>query len=205
MHDNALTKDATRLFPLFSKFEDFYLVGGTALALQIGHRVSIDFDLFSFKELPAGLLQKIRRVFPDSKREVTLRTLEQINILIDGIKTTFFHYPYHTVLPLVEYRKVPLASVYEIAAMKAFAIGRRLSYKDYVDWYLLLLANHVRLHEIITVAKKKFGGDFNDRLFLEQLVSLSDIHTAPIDYLRDPVDRSTIESFLEQTVRDFEF
>ena len=205
MHDNALTKEAALLFPLLSKFKPFYLVGGTALALQIGHRVSLDFDLFSYDDLPEGLLQKIKRMFPDSKREVTLRTQEQINILIDGIKTTFFQYPYKPVLPFVEYKTVPLASVQEIAAMKAFAIGKRLSYKDYIDWYFLLREGHINLKEIITIANEKYGGDFNDRLFLEQLASLSDIQTAEIDFLRDPIERRTLEDFLNQTVRDFEF
>lgn len=205
MHDNALTKEATLIFPLLSKFEPFYLVGGTALALQIGHRISVDFDLFSYEELSEGLLQKIRRVLPDARREVTLRTSNQINVLIDGIKTTFFHYPYKPVLPFVEYQTVPLASVQEIAAMKAFAIGKRVSYKDYVDWYFLLQEEYVKLKEIIAIAREKYGGDFNDRLFLEQLVSLSDVQTVPIDFLRNPVDRKTIEDFLEQTIRDFKF
>ncbi len=205
MHDNALTKEAASLFPLLSKFEPFYLVGGTALALQIGHRVSVDFDLFSYEELSEGLLQKIKRVFPEARREVTLRTLDQINLLIDGIKTTFFHYPYKPIVPFVEYKTVSLASVQEIAAMKAFAIGKRLSHKDYIDWYFLLHEEHVKLKEIIAVANEKYGGDFNDRLFLEQLASLSDVQTVGIDFLRDPIERRALEDFLEQTVRDFEF
>lgn len=205
MHDNALTAEAARIFPLLQKFEGFYLVGGTALALQIGHRISVDFDLFSFEELSEGLLQKIKRVFPDEKREVTLRTPEQINVLINGIKITFLYYPYKTVLPLVKYHEISLASVQEIAAMKAFAIGKRLSYKDYVDWYFLLHEKLVTLQEIIVIANKKYGGDFNDRLFLEQLASFSDVQTVEIDFLRDPVDRKSIEDFLVQTIRDFKF
>src|ERR1700683_1454425 len=46
MHTEALTEEGLRLFPALAAFDDFYLAGGTALALQIGHRISVDFDLF---------------------------------------------------------------------------------------------------------------------------------------------------------------
>lgn len=203
MHDEALTKEAAEIFPILGKFASFYLVGGTALAFQIGHRVSVDFDLFCESELPHDLLQKIRRMFPDTAREVTLRTPEQTNMLINGVKTTFFSYPYPVVLPLVEYRGMRMASLGEIAAMKAFAIGKRLSYKDYVDWFFLLRNGHADIKGTIAIAQEKYHGDFNDRLFLEQLASLSDVASQEIAYLRDPIDRETIETFLEKTVREY--
>ena len=157
MHEQALTKQATALFPYFSKFKGFYLVGGTALALQIGHRLSVDFDLFTFKELPSNLLSQVKRIFPHSSVAVTYRVPEQLNLLINNIKTTFFFYEYPVVDPFVEYQKVSLASIPEIAAMKAFAVGKRLSYKDYVDWYFLLKEGYVKLGEVIPFCQKKFG------------------------------------------------
>lgn len=87
--------------------------------------------------------------------------------------------------------------------MKAFAIGKRMSYKDYVDWYFLLKEHYVELTDVITHAKQKFGNDFNDRLFLGQLVSLTEVPTQKIDFLRDEVDREIITKFLEITVKEF--
>lgn len=200
MYDEALTKNAASFFPNFLRFQDFYLAGGTALALQIGHRVSVDFDLFSFHELSPNLLQKIKKVFTGSKITLTYRAPEQLNLLIDGVKFTFFHFPYPLVTPLVRYKKIPLASIRELAVMKAFAIGKRLAYKDYVDWYFLLKERHVGLPSVIRLAKQKFHGDFNDRLFLGQLVSLEDVPTQTIDFLRHPVSRKEIQKFLEQVV-----
>lgn len=206
MYEGALTKEARRLFPLFGKFKNFYLVGGTALALQIGHRLSADFDFFSNQELLPNLLPKVRRVFSNSSIKVSYRiSSEQLTVLIDGTKTTFFYYPYSLVEPLLEYLKVPLASILEIAAMKAFSIGKRISYKDYIDWYFLFSEKHVKLKQVIETAQKKFNGDFNARLFLGQLASISDVPTLDIDFLRDPVDRKTVEKFLEKTIRDFKF
>jgi len=203
MHEEALTKQAAVLFPSFSKFKGFYLVGGTALALQIGHRLSVDFDMFSSEELPPNLLRQVKRVFLKSSISVTYRVPEQLNLLIDNIQATFFYYEYPVVDSFVEYKGVSLVSTREIAAMKAFAVGKRLAYKDYVDWYFLLKEGYVKLDEVISLCEKKFGKEFNDRLFLGQLVFMEDVPTQKIDFLRDPVDRNEIQSFLENTVRNF--
>jgi len=206
MYEEALIKEAKKLFPRFGKFSDFYLVGGTALALQIGHRISFDFDFFSKKELPINFLQKVRRIFPGSSAEVIYKEArEQITLSLDGIKTTFFHYPYPVIDKFAEYQGVPLATVREIAAMKAFSIGKRLSYKDYIDWYFLLSEKYVSLRQVIKLANKKFNGDFNARLFLGQLVSVADVPTQKIDFLRDAIDKKTVQNFLEKTVQNFKF
>lgn len=205
-YEEALTKKAKRLFPLFGKFKNFYLVGGTALALQIGHRISVDFDFFSDKELAVGLLQKVKRTFSNTGVEIIYKeATQQIALLIGGVKTTFFYYPYPIIESLLNYRGVAVASVLEIAAMKAFSIGKRLSYKDYVDWYFLLSEKHVELNQVIKLAQKKFGGDFNDRLFISRLVSISDIPDQKINFLGDGVDRKTVEKFLINAVRNFKF
>lgn len=203
MHKEGLTKDAAKLFPRFNKFKGFYLVGGTALALWIGHRISVDFDFFSERELPLGLLQKVRRVFQAVPVRVAYRVPGQLTIFLGGIKTTFFHYPYPVVKRLGKHEDVPIATVFEIAAMKAFSIGKRLSYKDYIDWYFLLRERHVKLEQVIKLARKKFNGDFNARLFLGQLASISDVPTLEIDFLRDKIGRQTIEKFLKRKVRNF--
>lgn len=204
MYDNAFTKEGARLFPLLSKFEGFYLVGGTALALQIGHRLSVDFDMFSARPLTGRLLEHVKKIFAPAFISLTYRAPDQLSLTINDIKATFFHYPYRVINPLVEYRGVALASADEIAAMKAFAIGRRLAYKDYVDWYFLLKEKHIVLADVIALAEKKYSSEFNDRLFLGQLVSFDDVLTQKIEYLRDPVDRETITKFLIDAVRTFD-
>ncbi|MBI2121444.1 MAG: nucleotidyl transferase AbiEii/AbiGii toxin family protein [Candidatus Wildermuthbacteria bacterium] len=201
MHEKALSKEVADFLPRFAKFPGFYLVGGTALALQIGHRASVDFDFFSYDELPSNILQKTKRIFHDVPVTLTYRSPDQLNILIGNIKTTFLHFPYPTVLPVIQYRDISLASVSEIAAMKAFAMGKRLSYKDYIDWYFLLKENHIRIDDILLLCKKKFGNDFNDRLFLGQLVSLDEVPTQKIDFLRDSVEREHMEKFFQQLVQ----
>ncbi|TSC78389.1 MAG: hypothetical protein G01um101433_265 [Parcubacteria group bacterium Gr01-1014_33] len=203
MHEEALTKEATALLPLFRRFEGYYLVGGTALALQIGHRISVDFDFFSSKELPPHLLQRVKRVFSEYPIVVTYAAYEQLNLVINGVKATFFYYEYPVQERFNIYKGIPLASVPEIAAMKAFSIGKRIAYKDYVDWYFLLHEGRGDITHIIALAQKKYGNDFNDRLFLGQLASLKDVPTQKIDFLKDEVKRETIENFLKKTVKEY--
>ena len=203
MHDEVLTKSAAALLPSIVRFSDFYLAGGTALALQIGHRRSVDFDLFSEKTLPAELLPRVKRVCAPLSVVVTYSSTEQLNVLIGGVKTTFLFFPYQVINPLVAYRGISIASVREIATMKAFAVGKWLSFKDYVDWYFMLKEKYVTLPDVIALAQKKFGGDFNDRLFLGQLVSLADVPIQSIDFLRAAVDKKEITEFLEYSVKTF--
>lgn len=204
MHEEALTERGRELFPRFQKFKDFYLVGGTALALQIGHRKSIDFDMFTKGSLPDGLLQKVKRTFKEAKVMVTYNVPGQLNVILDGIKTTFLEYPYEVVEPFVTYQGVPMLSVLEIAATKAFSLGKRMSYKDYVDWYFFLYVQHITLQQVIAIAEQKYGHDFNSRLFLGQLVSFEEIREQPIEYLGEAVSRDRIEQHLKQAVRKFE-
>ena len=89
-------------------------------------------------------------------------------------------------------------------AMKPLVTGKRLAYKDYIDWDFLLKEKHVSLGDVIVHAEKKFSGDFNGRLFLGQLVSFDEIRTQEIDFLRDPVDREMLTRFLTEEVRSFE-
>jgi len=89
MQIEVLKSKQQKIFSYLLKFPEFYLVGGTALALQIGHRMSIDFDLFSKNNITPALLAKIKRVFKDYKIEISLRNREQLTVKIDGVKIDF--------------------------------------------------------------------------------------------------------------------
>ncbi|MFH1354351.1 MAG: nucleotidyl transferase AbiEii/AbiGii toxin family protein [bacterium] len=203
MHQEALTEHSQKLFPKLAHFSNFYLAGGTALALQVGHRRSIDFDLFTAQELPDRLLPTVKSIFSGSNIAVTYSAPEQLNVLVDEIRVTLLYYEYPLIEPLINIHGVPVANVREIAAMKAFSIGRRISYKDYVDWYFMLSEKHVDLPDIVKLAGQKYDNDFNDRLFLGQLASVGEVEEVPIEYLRGAVDHHTIRNYLEKEVSDY--
>ncbi|MEK7375873.1 MAG: hypothetical protein AABZ57_01720, partial [Candidatus Margulisiibacteriota bacterium] len=93
-HKEVLTKEQLGMLPLIEKFySDFGLVGGTAIALYLGHRRSIDFDLFSRKKF--GNL-KIRKTVSGFKNiDAVLRDEEgEYTIIVNGVKIKFFNYPF---------------------------------------------------------------------------------------------------------------
>lgn len=200
MHEEALTATGKKLFPKLKQFSSFYLAGGTALALQLGHRISDDFDLFSKDEIPKTLLLKVKNVFKDTTIVLSINNPDELTVFVDTVKITFIRYPFLIVLPLRTHKGLELLETKEIAATKAYTLGRRGEYKDYIDLYFLLVEEHVSLEEIITLAEKKYGHEFNARLFLEQLVYLEDIEETDIQFLKEEISKAKLTDFFEQAV-----
>ena len=144
MHKEILTKEQIKLLPLVAEFsKDFGLVGGTAVAFHLGHRRSIDFDLFSKK----GII------------------------------------------------KIP--DLLTLAAMKAFALGQRNKWKDYIDLYFII-KNHFSISEISERGKQLFGSNFNEKLFRGQLAYFEGInYKEPVEFLPGfEVDDDTVKKKL---------
>ena len=181
IHKNILTDEMQKIYPMLGEFQDdFYLAGGTGLALLVGHRISIDFDFFSDKPIKKTLIKKIEEIFSKFQIQIVLNTSDELTVIIGDTKITFLHYPFPKILPLEIDGKIQILSAKEIFVSKAYSIGRRGIYKDYVDLYVGLKDNLIFLSEILQIAKNKYGIVFNDRLFLEQLLYLDDIEEIEI-------------------------
>lgn len=204
MHPEAITSKRRRIFDKLKKFPEYYLTGGTALALQIGHRISIDFDLFAKKEIPKSLLPKIRRVFKGFKIRVVLSHSEQLGIEVDGTRIDFVKYNFPLILKPIKFEGLKIVRVPEIAAMKAFTLSHRGVLKDYVDLYFVLKDKHTTLKEIKKIAEKKYGNEFNFRLLLEQLIYLEDVKEEKIEFLEEKVTKEEIERFFEKEIKKME-
>ena len=198
----ALNKETKKIWDKcdFAR-DDFYLAGGTALALQIGHRLSIDLDFFSPRPIKKILLAKIEeKLGPVS---VLVNTKNELTVTAGGIKITFLHYPFILKHKTIETNIVPLASIADIASMKAYTIGRRRSFKDYVDIYFILSKEYVTLGTLIYDAKEKYGHGFNDRLFCEQLTSPNDLDDEDIIWLEQEVSKADMQIFSQKEVKEF--
>lgn len=183
MHSEILNDKQKQLLPLLSQFRrEYYLVGGTAIALHIGHRRSIDFDLFKLSAINHKRnLEKISA--SPFEHLVTRRVTEQMNLIINDVKVTFFQYPF-SVTPTDRYDNYfRLPSLLQLAAMKAYALGRRSKWKDYVDLYYLL-SNYFTIPEISSAATKLFGELYSEKMFRSQLCYFDDVdYTETVDYL----------------------
>lgn len=205
MHLEALKSEQRKVFEKLSKFPDYYLAGGTALALQIGHRTSIDFDFFSDRDIPPTLIKKVRRVFKEFKVKTILDHSEQLSVAVGGTKIDFVKYKFPLFLGLIEFEGVKLMKAPEIAAMKAYALNYRGTLKDYIDLYFILKDKHSSLSQIKEIAEKKYKERFNFRLFLEQLIYLKDLKKENIEFLKKSVSASEIEEFFRKEVKNAKF
>ncbi|OGH64586.1 MAG: hypothetical protein A2821_03405 [Candidatus Magasanikbacteria bacterium RIFCSPHIGHO2_01_FULL_41_23] len=196
-HKEILSLEQAALLPVVKLFSDsFGLVGGTAIALHLGHRESIDYDLFTFDEF---INQKIRRkILGAIKINSVIRDeAGQLTLVINGVRFTFFQFPYK-----INYSEsfddvVKIPDILTLAAMKAFALGRRAKWKDYVDLYFILKDHHTIL-EITKKGKEIFGNEFNEKIFRVQLAYFEDMdYSEQISYKKGfSVDDATIKKAL---------
>lgn len=196
MHNEILSDEQIQLLPLVSTFRrEFYLVGGTAIALHIGHRRSIDFDLFRKSRLNhKNILSKIDQFH--YSYSVTRRVSEQLNLTIQGVKFTFYEYPFPVEAPCDFEKFIRLPELIDLAAMKAYAMGRRSKWKDYVD-LCFLLRDHFTIGQISNRASQLYGLLFIEKLFRAQLSYFADIdYSEPVEFLGTAIPENEIREFL---------
>lgn len=160
LHEDALTEAqrtaAARAASVTAK-ESFYLAGGAALALQLGHRRSIDLDWFRQRKMGDPL--KLARALVGSgvDLEVTMSVEGTLYGVSDGVKMSFLEYPYKLLAKPVLWRSsgVSLASLEDIACMKLSAISDRGAKKDFVDLYFI--GQHIPLERMLESYKTKYG------------------------------------------------
>ncbi|WP_211161685.1 nucleotidyl transferase AbiEii/AbiGii toxin family protein [Flavobacterium solisilvae] len=139
-------------------FRGFNLVGGTSLALQIGHRFSIDIDMFGNSEVDE--YEFIEELSKFGKPTILKKSKNIIIVSIDGIKVDFVNYKYPLLEDIKTIENIRLVSDKDIAAMKLNAIAGRGSRKDFIDLYFLL--KKYSLTEMLDFYKQKYidGSEF---------------------------------------------
>lgn len=200
---NALTEEGKKIFPELKRFAGFYLAGGTGLALQIDHRVSVDYDLFSKNEISAELLKEVEKVFAGHEIKISVNNSDELTVFIDDVKITFLYYPFPIYSQYVETEGLKIIPPKTIGFTKAYSIGRRGSYKDYVDLYFLLKGDYILLEDIVQDCQEIFGDGFSDRLFLEQLVYMNDVDEIEINFLQTKVSKKDLEAYFTKEVEKF--
>jgi len=183
---------------------DFYLAGGTALALLINHRISLDFDFFS----PANSLNyrerekiknQINKIF-----SFTIITDEEntLDLTIKNIQLSFFYYPYQLLRRPALINKLNLASLEDIALMKLAAAISRGGKKDLIDLYFLL--EEFPLEKLFLMAEKKFPDTKNFRI--QALKSLTYFENSEAEKMPDmtaKISWERVKKFLEKKVREY--
>jgi len=171
----------------------YVLVGGSALALYLCHRKSEDLDFFTYED-SFDKKEIFDYIQGFENKEVLHQSDEQIDLLLDGVKVTFFNAKWEFLKPQ-KVEKFNLSSLESIAAMKVNVMFLRAKYRDYYDLYFLVKEG-MSLKEIFEHSTNIVEG-INFKLFAIALLYIDDIEDDNIEYL-EPV-----EIISKEKIRDF--
>lgn len=180
----------------------FVLAGGTAVALHLGHRMSVDFDLFT--ETPFST-DKVFQEIQGTGR--TVKTLQEerdtLTVTVDGVKVSFFHVPYPFREKRTALKRISVAGMTDIASMKILAMAQRGAKRDFVDLFFIL--RDLPFAKVAENMIMRFGKDrINPVVIGKALVYFSDAEADPEPvYLGRRTDWKIIKKFFLDRVQQF--
>ncbi len=176
----------------------FYLSGGTALSLQLGHRESEDLDFFTESDFDPLVIQvELGKLGMLESLETFKNTL---NCEMSGVKLQFLGYPYPLLEPLSDYEGIKLSSVLDIACTKLQTIGARGSRKDFIDLYVIF--ESFTLSELLEKMKQKYiNTDFSLTHILKSLIYFEDAELEPMPRLHQKIEWERVKEKMEEVVK----
>ena len=203
LHLNILPGNQLQLLEILSNqpfITDFYLAGGTGLALNIGHRKSLDFDFFIPGDFDTSvIINKLTQIGTYQRENEEKNT---INGTLDGVRISFFGYRYKIIDDFITFNKIRLAGFKDIAAMKLEAIAGRGNKKDFVDMFFLL--KQYTLEEIFIFHVNKYGiGLSNQYHLLKSLVYFADAESEAMPVMMKPLNWDDVKKQIISCARRF--
>ena len=198
-----LPEKQSRLFKALAVSDwisDYYLAGGTGLALQLGHRQSIDFDFFCLTGIDNTLIKRnLKRI---GALELFSEDKDTINAAVDDILLSFFTYETPLLNSSLKYKNITIASLLDIALMKLSAISGRGSKKDFIDLYFLL--EQFNFSDLFKKYKIKFGKDsINTYHLLKSLVYFEHAEHQPLPVMYKPISWTEVKSVIIKKVKNY--
>ena len=204
---DTLPKKTAKLLATFSNtvpefLHNFYLSGGTALSLQLGHRESEDLDFFSQGTFnPEKLQQELLKFGQLSQTELDKGT---VNTFIDNVKLQFLEYPYQLIRPPFKWKKINISSIEDIACTKLQTIGMRGSKKDFIDIYFLL--EKYSLEDMFELMKTKYTKvNYNTIHIMKSLVYFENAEQQPMPKMHKTLSWSDVKKTMIKAVKEIQF
>ena len=197
----AGTLDLIKTLMADSELEGFNLVGGTALSLQVGHRISIDIDLFTDRDFDSERLANyLEKLYKLSETKIIKNGIFGF---INGVKLDLIAHKYPLIYPIQNLKGIRIASLPEIGAMKLNVIVENGSrYKDFVDMYFLL--EHYPLKLFTDAYEKKYAPNASATIARTGLIYFADIdYNISIRLLRDQLSKEMIQARLKDALVNY--
>ena len=198
MFTKTLLPDTFRAIKLVSKIKtvkDSYLAGGTALALQLGHRISVDLDFFNGTKFVENSLSQELLELPEFTKEGS--SWQTIWGKIGKTKFSFFYYKYPLIEKTLNFESIRLADKKDIAAMKIHAIEERGTKRDFIDVYFL--SQEFSIDEMLNLYQKKYGV-LNEHLYsiIRALSYFEDADREIMPKMIQETDWESVRSFFQK-------
>lgn len=175
---------------------DFYLAGGSALALHLGHRVSVDLDFFAPRSF--DVVKLVERLSTAGNFGQEQRKPDTLLGTFDQVKVSFFRYPYPMIAKSENMLNTTIASVPDIGAMKLDAIGTRGKKRDFIDLYFICRAGYA-LEQTLEWYQEKFKKhQVNLAHYIKALTYFEDAEADPMPKMLIRVSWNQVKKFFEQ-------
>lgn len=203
---NTISHDMHLVLREFYKNEiakKFYLAGGTALSLQIGHRHSIDLDLFSPTEDIPSIRANLENSLSTLKPTLADSSWGNLVYIVKNVRVGFYGYGYALINSLIEAETARLASIEDIALMKMDALLSRANRKDFYDLYFI--CQDIPLRTLFDIAPQKFPSirDFEVQV-IKRLVYFESADSDPEPSLVKPVSWQTVKEYFIKQAKEIE-
>lgn len=176
-----------------------YLAGGTACALQLGHRISVDFDFFTPEEFEAK--EMIKSLEKIGKFKLDRHSWGTVLGVLEGVKFSIFTYKYPVLFPFQAIAGINVLALRDIAAMKVDAISSRGIKRDFIDLYFICRGG-LALNEALLFYDQKYNTLASNIIHIQKsLVYFQDAELTPMPQMLQPCDWAAVKKYFEQEVR----
>lgn len=197
-----LTQSVLNKIKNISDLQRFYLSGGTALSLQLGHRESEDLDFFIKSMFEPQQLQK--ELLQHGSLENVIIDTGTLNVFMDKVKLQFLYYPYNLLEELVSWDGIKLSSIKDIACTKLMTISARGSKKDFIDLYIIL--QNMKLNELFANLEKKYAKvQYNYPHILKSLIYFEDADAQPMPKMHIDLEWENVKNSIIEQVKEYTF
>ena len=205
MFEEILSKNAKESLAILSKdplFKKAYLAGGTALALQLGHRESKDLDFFTRGRFdPNNLAKKLSAQLSNFKLEKI--AWGTVMGYIGETKFTIFFYDYPLLFKTKKFLGINIADFRDIAAMKIAAVSDRGTRRDFIDLYFLLKKKTITLMDCLILYDQKFKKLQQNKIhIIKSLTYFIDAEDEKMPKMFQPVEWQDVKKFLERETKN---